>query len=319
MEITITDAHTLNPGDLSWKWLEQYGVVNIYERTKPQIAEYIKICQKSEVIIINKSGIVLGDELFSHLPHLKLIMVAATGFNIIDIKAANANNIVVTNVPGYGTDSVAQHTIALLLELANGVGANSQSVANGDWQNATDWCYTKKPIIELANKTLGIIGFGNIGQKVGAIANALGMNILYNSNSDKNSQIGKFVSLNYLIENSDFISLNCPANESTLKMINESFLQKMKKTAYLINTSRGQLIDEKTLANALITNKIAGAGLDVLSQEPPPPENPLLNIQNCIITPHNAWISLEARQRIMNILEQNLKGYISSKLINTVN
>jgi glycerate dehydrogenase len=319
MQITLTDAYTLNPGDLSWSFLEKYGKVNIYERTVPDINLYIERCKKAEVIIINKSGLVLGDEIFSQLPHLKLIIVAATGYNIIDVASAKRHNITVCNVPGYGTDSVAQHTIALLLELANSVGIHSQSVKNGNWSKADDWCYTLSPIIELANKTIGIIGFGNIGQKVGQIANALGMKVIYSSNSDRNSSFAKWVEINTLIKSSDFISLHCPSNEKTTKMVNADFLQKMKKSAYLINTSRGQLIDEQALSNALNNEIMAGAALDVLSQEPPNENNPLLSAKNCIITPHNAWISFEARQRIMNILEENLKAYLSGIPINVVN
>jgi glycerate dehydrogenase len=319
MQITLTDAYTLNPGDLSWSFLENYGSVNIYERTAPDVNLYIERCKNSEVIIINKSGLILGEEIFSQLPHLKLIMVAATGYNIIDTVAARKYNITVCNVPGYGTDSVAQHTIALLLEIANKVGVHSQAVSNGDWVSSIDWCFTKSPIIELAGKSLGIIGFGEIGQKVAQIAKALGMNILYNSNSKKGKDLGEFVDLNYLAKNSDFISLHCPANEKTMKMVNADFINKMKKSAYLLNTSRGQLIDEQALANALNENQIAGAALDVLSQEPPKYDNPLLSAKNCLITPHNAWISFEARQRIMNILEKNLKAYLSGNPINVVN
>jgi glycerate dehydrogenase len=319
MIITITDGHTLNPGDLSWNWLEKYGKTTIFDRTAPSIDNYVERCQHSEVIIINKSGIVLNDDLFKQLPHLKLIMVTATGYNIIDVIAARRHNIAVCNVPGYGTASVAQHTIALLLELANRVGAHSQAVSDGEWAQSIDWCFTKSHIIELSNKTLGIIGFGEIGQKVAEIAKALGMNILYNSNSPKNNEIGKFVELEFLVKNSDFISLHCPANEKTMKMVNANFLKTMKKTAFLLNTSRGQLIDEQALANALNNLDIAGAALDVLSQEPPKANNPLLSAKNCIITPHNAWISLEARQRIMNILEKNLKTYLSGNPINIVN
>ena len=319
MQITITDSNTLNPGDLSYAFLDKFGKVNIYNRTAPEIDLYVERCKDSEVIIINKSGLVLGDELFGQLPHLKLIMVAATGYNIIDTNAAKARNITVCNVPGYGTDSVAQHTIALLLELANRVGAHSEAVANGDWANAKDWCFTVSPIIELAGKTLGIIGMGNIGKKVAEIAKALGMNILYTSNSDKNLSFAKYSALENLIKTSDFISLHCPANERTMKFINEDFLQNMKKTAFLINTSRGQLIDEQALSKALNQDQIAGAALDVLTQEPPQASNPLLTAKNCIITPHNAWISFEARQRIMHILEENLKAFLAGNPINVVN
>jgi glycerate dehydrogenase len=319
MQITITDAHTLNPGDLSWSFLDKYGKVNIYERTAPEIDLYVERCKDSEVIIINKSGLVLSDGFFCQLPHLKLIMVSATGYNIIDTVAAKARNITVCNVPGYGTDSVAQHTISLILELANHVGAHSQSVKKGNWQTAKDWCFTVSPIIELAGKTLGIIGMGNIGNKVANIGKALGMNVIYTSNSDKNLNFATFSSLENLIKTSDFISLHCPASEKTTKMVNKDFLGKMKKSAFLINTSRGQLIDEQALADALNNETIAGAALDVLSQEPPKADNTLLSARNCIITPHNAWISFEARQRIMQILEENLKAFFAGKPINIVN
>lgn len=319
MKITIIDGHTLNPGDLSWQNLEKYGELTIYDRTEPNISTYIERCKNAEVIIINKSGLVIGEEISSQLPQLKLIMVSATGYNIIDTVAAKKLGILVANVPGYGTDSVAQHTIALILEISNRVGANSQAVEKGGWVTAKDWCFTEKPVFELAGKTLGIIGFGNIGQKVAEIAKALGMNILYHSNSEKKSNIGKYSDLETLIKTSDFISLHCPANEKTMKMVNADFLKKMKKSAYLINTSRGQLIDEQALADALNSNKIAGAALDVLSQEPPKSDNPLLSAKNCIITPHNAWISFEARQRIMRILEENLIAFLNGSLINTVN
>lgn len=319
MQITITDSYTLNPGDLSWAWLENYGKVNLFERTALEINLYVERCKDAEVIIINKSGMVLGEELFSQLPHLKLIMVTATGYNIIDIEAAKKRNILVTNVPGYGTDSVAQHTLALLLELANSVGTHAKAVEKGDWVTAQDWCFTISPIIELAGKTIGIIGMGNIGKKVAEIAKALGMNILYTSNSDKNLDFTQFSDLENLVKTADFISMHCPANEKTIKMVNADFLKKMKKSAFIINTSRGQLIDEQALATALNENLIAGAALDVLSQEPPKADNPLLKAKNCIITPHNAWISFEARQRIMAILEENLKAYLAGNPINQVN
>jgi glycerate dehydrogenase len=319
LNIVITDAHTLNPGDLSWDWLNKYGSVTIIDRTPPQIEQYILSCKDAEVIIINKSGLVLGEEIFKQLPQLKLIMVSATGYNIIDVVAAKEAGIIVTNVPGYGTDSVAQHTMALILEMANRVGVHAKSVENGNWSTAPDWCYTLSPIIELAGKTLGIIGFGNIGQKVAHIAKALGMNILYHSNSDKNIGFATYSTLENLLENADFISLHCPANQETMKMVNTDFLKKMKKSAYLINTSRGQLIDEQALADALDNEIISGAALDVLTQEPPAPDNPLISAKNCLITPHNAWISFEARQRIMGILEDNLKAFLAKKPQNVVN
>jgi glycerate dehydrogenase len=319
MQIVILDGYTLNPGDLSWKKFDQFGEITIFERTELKIETYIERCENAEVIIINKAGLVIGDEILEQLPNLKLILVSATGYNIIDTISARKHNVTVCNVPGYGTNSVAQHTISLLLEITNRVGAHANSVANGSWPIAKDWCYTVSPIIELAGKTLGIIGMGNIGKKVAEIAKALGMYVIYHSNTDINVNFAQHSDLENLLTSSDFISLHCPANDKTMKMVNADFLKKMKNSAFLINTSRGQLIDEKALANALNENIITGAALDVLSQEPPKADNPLLTAHNCLITPHNAWISFEARQRIMNILEENLKAYLSGKPINVVN
>jgi glycerate dehydrogenase len=319
MNIVITDGFTLNPGDLSWDFLNKYGSISLFDRTAPDLDLYVDRCKNADVIIVNKAGLIFNEELFAKLPKLKFILVAATGHNIIDSKAARNRNILVANVPGYGTASVAQHTIALILEIANRVGANSLSVDNGGWVKAVDWCYSTHSIVELAGKTLGIIGFGDIGEKVGKIANALGMSVLYYSRKDRKSQFGIYSNVDTILKKSDFISLHCPANENTMQMVNKDFLQKMKKSCYLINTSRGQLIDEKALAEALNSEIIAGAALDVLGQEPPNANNPLLKAKNCIITPHNAWISFEARQRIMAILEENLKAFLSDKPINVVN
>jgi glycerate dehydrogenase len=319
MHIVITDGQTLNPGDLSWSWLSTYGTYQVYNRTQPEPEQYLERCQKANVLIINKSGLVLGAELFVKLPNLKLILVAATGYNIIDTHAARQHNIAVCNVPSYGTNTVAQHTWALILELANRVGEHGRSVSQGAWLNATDWCYTIAPITELAGKTLGIIGFGNIGQKVAQIGSAFGMEVLFCSSSSKKNDLGSQISLDLLLQKSDIVSLHCPANNQTTQMVNSSFLSKMKTSAYLINTSRGQLICEADLANALNTSTIAAAALDVLSAEPPQPHNPLLSAANCLITPHNAWIAIEARQRIMETLEQNLKNFLNNTPQNVVN
>lgn len=319
MHITVIDAHTLNPGDLSWAWLEKFGRFDIFERTAADINAYAERCQQSDCIIINKSGLVLGEALFSKLPQLKLILVSATGYNIIDVVAARKHGITVCNVPGYGTDSVAQHTWALILELSNRVGAHAQAVANGTWLQVPDWCFTLHPLMELAGKTLGIVGFGNIGQKVAEIGQAFGMRVLYTANSPKKFEKAQHVALDELLAQADIVSLHCPANSQTMGMVNEQFLKKMKNTALLINTSRGQLIHEADLAQALDNQHIAGAALDVLSQEPPDAQNPLLKAKNCLITPHIAWISLEARQRIMQILEQNLQAYVLGQPIHVVN
>ncbi len=320
MNIVIVDGFALNPGDLSYHFLEKHGNVTYFDRTPPKLEVYLERLQDANVLIINKSGLVLGEDLFAQLPRLKLILVTATGYNIIDTKAARKYHILVCNVPGYGTNSVAQHTFALLLELTNRVGAHADTVANGKWPTSLDWCYTVSPIMELANKTIGIIGFGNIGQQVGKIAKAFNMRVLYSGNSPKaDMEHAEFVKMETLLNQADFVSLHCPANEKTVQMVNVDFLTKMKKSAYLINTSRGQLVDEQALANALNNDEIAGAALDVLSIEPPKYDNPLLFAKNCLITPHNAWISIEARHRIMEITLKNLEAFLSGNPINLVN
>jgi glycerate dehydrogenase len=250
---------------------------------------------------------------------LKLISVLATGYNVVDTKAATEKGITVCNVPAYGTASVAQHSFALLLELTNRVGQHALSVAGGDWQKSPDWCYSLTPITELAGKTLGIIGFGHIGQQVAHIATALGMQVIYHSLHNKTTTLGKYVDMQTLFANSDAVTLHCPLTASNHEFVNKNLLRLMKTSAFLINTARGQLIQEQDLADALNNGQIAGAALDVLSAEPPQEANPLLFARNCIITPHIAWMSREARMRIMNVTRDNITAFLQGNPINQVN
>lgn len=315
MKIVVTDGYTLNPGDLSWQSISPFGELTVYDRSPENTL--VKRCGEADIILSNKT--VFSKETIDQLHKTKLISVLAAGYNVIDVKAAREKGITVCNVPNYGTATVAQHTIALLLELTNHVGVHAESVSSGQWVIAKDWCYGKTTIIELAGKTLGIVGFGNIGQQVAKIANALGMKIIYYSAHKKNTTIAEYVDLKTLFEQSDFISLHCPLKSDNHYFVNKEMLQLMKSSAFLINTARGQLIDEQDLADALNNNSIAGAALDVLSTEPPNANNPLLSAKNCIITPHNAWMSKEARQRILNITAKNLEAFLLGNPINVVN
>jgi len=314
-KLIITDGYTLNPGDLSWQPLQEYGDLVIHDRTAA--AEVVTRCRQASVIITNKTPVTR--ETIEAAKHLKVIAVTATGYNIVDIAAAAERNIPVCNVPGYGTNSVAQHTFALLLELTNHVGMNAATVSRGDWSRSKDFSYSVRPIVEISGKTLGIVGFGRIGQKVGEIAHAFGMNVVYQSNHAVPSAYARAVSLNELFAVSDFISLHCPLKADNQEFVNASLLSKMKSGACLINTARGQLIHERDLAEALKNHRIGGAALDVLSVEPPPADHPLTSIPNCLITPHNAWMSFEARQRIMNITIANVRQALQGNAVNVVN
>jgi len=316
MNIVVTDAFTLNPGDLNWSGIKNHGSLTIFDRTTSDKL-LIERCENAEVIITNKNT--FNKEILSELPNLKLIAVAATGYNIIDTKYARERGIAVCNVPDYGTDSVAQHTFALILEISNQVGLHNESVHNDEWINAIDWCYIKKPISELSGKTLGIIGYGKIGQKTAEIGKAFGMKIKYHNSKPIIGNENDYLPLIDLLNVSDFISLHCPAKPESIGMVNLGFLKLMKNNAYLINTSRGQLINENDLAFALNENIIAGAALDVLLTEPPAKNNPLLKAKNCIITPHNAWQAKEARERIMLQLEKNISSFLHGNPINIVN
>ena len=313
-KIVVTDGYTLNPGDLSWKQIEALGELTVYERTKPN--EIIERCKDAAIVLTNK--VPFSEATLAQLPNLKMIGVTATGYNIIDVQAAAQKGIVVSNVPAYGTASVAQHTIALLLELTNQVGKHAASVAAGGWVKSPDFSYQLSPVTELAGKTLGIVGWGNIGQQTARIAQALGMELLYHNPSKKENAFAPWASLPDLFAKSDFISLHCPLKPENTGFVNNELIGVMKPSACIINTSRGPLINEQHLADALNSNRIAGAALDVLSTEPPPPDNPLLTAKNCIITPHNAWISKEARQRVMDVTIENVAGFLKGEPVNKV-
>ena len=314
IKIVVTDGYTLNPGDLSWEQIESLGELTVYDRTKP--SAIVERCRDANIVLTNK--VPFNESVLSQLPQLKMIGVTATGYNIIDMQTAAKNNIVVCNVPAYGTASVAQHTIALLLELTNQVGRHAASVAAGDWVKAPDFSYQLAPITELAGKTLGIVGWGNIGQQTARIAQALGMEIVYYNPSKKEKAFATWLPLQELFAKADVVSLHCPLKPDNKEFVNNDLIAVMKRSACIINTSRGQLINEQHLADALNTGRIAGAALDVLSVEPPSSRNPLLSAKNCIITPHNAWISKEARQRVMATTVENIRAFLRGEPVHVV-
>jgi glycerate dehydrogenase len=314
VKIIVTDGYTLNPGDLSWHDIEAFGEVIRYDRTPEELLA--ERCAHADIILTNK--VRLSEKLIGEIPDLKLICVTATGYNIVDVETARKRNITVCNVPDYGTASVAQHTFALLLELTNRVGTNSTSVKDGAWENSNDFCYTRGSLTELSGKTFGVIGLGKIGERVATLAKAFGMLVVYHNRTRKESDVAQYVELKTLLAMSDVISLHCPLTKENNQFINRDLLAYLKPTAWLINTSRGQLIHEQNLADALESGTLAGAALDVLAVEPPTGTNPLLRAKNCLITPHTAWMSREARQRIMTITAQNIESFLKGNPINVV-
>ena len=314
MQIVITDGYELNPGDLDWESVSKLGDIKYYDSTPT-----VKIrerCIDADIIVTNKTQI--DGSLIQASQKLKLITVAATGYNNVDVQAAKKANVLVCNVPEYGTFSVAQHTFALLLELVNHVGLHAASVQKGEWEKSGRWSYSIKPLTELKDKIFGIVGLGKIGMRVGEIAKAFGMKIIYANRSTKSSDMGQQVSIQQLFEMSDVISLHCPLTKENGGFVNKEYLSKMKPTALLINTSRGQLINEHDLAEALQKKTLSAAALDVLSVEPPPPGHPLIGLSNCIITPHNAWSSFEARARVMEVTHHNILRFLEGKPQNIV-
>lgn len=310
--ITVTDGFTLNPGDLSWHRIGSLGNLQYFDRTQEE--EMVSRCSNATIIITNKTPV--SGEVIQRCEKLKLIAVSATGYNIIDVKTAAKRGVEVCNVPGYGTDSVAQHTFALLLELANHVGQNADSVRRGEWSLSKDFCYTKAPLMELAGKTLGVVGYGQIGRKVAEIAKAFSMNVIYSRSSGSGDPNARTVE--QLFAESDVVTLHCPLTPGNEGFVSLELLKTMKRNAFLINTARGQLIREADLAQALREGVLRGAGLDVLSKEPPLPTNPLINAPNCIITPHNAWFSIEARRRIMSETFLNIQSFLEGNPRNLV-
>ena len=315
MNIVILDGYTLNPGDLSWEGLKELGSLTVYDRTSPD--ELVLRCSEADVILTNKAPISRSD--LEQLPNLKYIGILATGFNIVDIQAAKERGIPVCNAPGYSRDSVAQLVLSFMLHFASSVNTHDQRVHCGDWVNSPDFSFTCAPLFELSGKTLGIIGLGDIGKSVAKLALAFGMKVLGHSRTPKNIDGIRDVSLNELLEDSDFITLHCPLTDDTKNLIDAKALELMKNSAYLINTSRGPTIHEQDLADALNGDKIAGAGLDVLSSEPPASDHPLLSAKNCVITPHIAWATFEARQRLMAITVDNLRSFMAGSVKNVAN
>ena len=319
MKIVVLDGYTLNSGDLSWKGLEKFGDLTVLDRTNNDPAKVIEAIGDAEIIFTNKT--IITRDVLENAPNVKYIGVLATGYNIVDIAGANELGITVTNVPAYSTDAVAQFTFALILELTNQVGMHSRAVQDGEWVNSIDFSFTKTPLIELNGKTLGIIGFGRIGQAVAKIAQAFGLKVMVYSNKkypELESEIFKNVDLNMLLSESDIISLHCPLTERTEGLINKESIKKMKDGVMIINTSRGSLIVEEDLKNALNSGKISGAGVDVVSAEPIKASNPLLKAKNCIITPHIAWAPKEARTRLMDIAISNLDAFLKEDPINVI-
>lgn len=315
MKIVVLDGYTLNSGDLDWSELRALGPCEVFDRTPS--GELSARAQAAEIILTNKT--VLTAAHIASLRALQYIGVLATGTNVVDLAAARARNIPVTNVPAYGTHSVAQATFALLLELTNQVGHHAQTVRAGRWTKNPDWCYWDAPLIELHGTTMGIVGYGRIGRAVATLARAFGMNVLVHSRSPVADSSVANISLDELFARADVVTLHCPLTPETRHLVNDRMLALMKPTAFLINTSRGPLVDEAALASALTNGTIAGAALDVLSVEPPPAENPLLGARNCIITPHHAWGTRAARARLLKAAVENVKAFLAGKPQNVVN
>ncbi|MBD0367498.1 MAG: D-2-hydroxyacid dehydrogenase [Flavisolibacter sp.] len=318
MKIVVLDGYTLNPGDLSWDGLKQFGDVTIYDRTPAD--KVVERADGAEIVFTNKTPV--GEDALNQLPDLKFIGVLATGFNIVNTDVAKQRGVLVANVPGYGTTSVVQMTFALLLELCLHVQRHSDVVMEGKWARSADWCFWDYPLVELAGKTIGIIGFGRIGRQVGDVATAFGMNIIGNSRtqSDQSHRNNfRWADVPQLLEESDVVSIHCPLFPETKGLINKESLQRMKKSAFLLNTSRGPIIVDEDLADALNNEVIACAGIDVLSVEPPSKENTLFKSKNCIITPHIAWATKEARERLMKTTVHNLAAFLNGNPVNVVN
>jgi len=317
MKIVVLDGYALNPGDLSWDLIQKFGTLEIYDRSTP--GEVVERIKDAEIILTNKA--IVSKDAIGAGTGLKYIGVMATGFNNVDTKAARARAIPVSNIPSYSTPSVAQLSFAFMMAFANKLPAFTQSVSAGGWVKSPDFSYLVEPVIELKDKTLGIVGLGRIGQSLAKIALAFDMKVIA---SHKHPQRDKmegvwFVDETELFEQSDFVSLHCPLNEQNKEFVNFKLLSRMKPTAYLINTSRGGLINEKDLADALNNAMLAGAGLDVLSKEPPSVDNPLLSAKNCLITPHIGWASKESRLRLMGILEKNISTFLTGAPQNIIN
>ena len=317
MKIVILDGYTENPGDLSWEGFEKQGELTVYDRTPAE--KIVERIGDAQAVITNKTPI--SKETLDACGNVKYIGVLATGYNVVDTEAAKAKGIVVTNIPTYGTDAVGQFAIALLLEICHHVGHHDKAVKEGRWEKNLDWCFWDYPLIELSGKTMGIIGFGRIGQVTGGIAKAMGMKVIAVDEypNDAGKAIAEYVSLDDLLARSDVISLHCPLFPSTQGIINKNSIAKMKDGVIILNNSRGPLIVEQDLADALNAGKVFAAGVDVVSAEPIKGDNPLLKAKNCIITPHISWAPKESRQRLMDIALDNLKAFTGGNPVNVVN
>lgn len=317
MKIVILDGYTENPGDLSWDGFARLGTLTLYDRTVESAV--VSRIGDAEIVYTNKTPITA--KTLAACPNLRYIGLLATGYNVVDVTAAKAHGITVTNIPSYGTAAVAQFAIAMLLEICHHVAHHSDAVHAGRWTANPDWCFWDYPLIELDGKTMGIIGFGRIGQATGKIARALGMRVLaYDSHpNDAGRAIGEYVPLDDLLRASDVISLHCPLFPETQGIIHAGNIEKMKDGVILLNNSRGQLVVERDLANALNSGKVYAAGLDVVSTEPIQPDNPLLAAKNCFLTPHISWAPKESRQRLMDIAVENLRAFLAGSPVNVVN
>lgn len=317
VKIVVLDGYTLNPGDLSWDRLKALGDVVVYDRTPKE--EIVKRIGDAQAVYINKTS--LNADILEQCPSIRFVGVLATGYNVVDCDAARKLGITVTNVPAYGTDAVSQFAIAMLLEICHHVAHHSQAVHEGRWSSQPDFCFWDTPLIELAGKTMGVIGFGRIGQATGKLARALGMGVIaYDAHPcPSGAAYARYVELETLLRESDVIALHCPLFRETQGIINRDTIALMKDGVILLNNSRGQLVVEEDLADALNSGKVYAAALDVVSTEPILPDNPLLKAKNCIITPHISWASKESRQRLMNCAIDNLENYLKGESTNVVN
>lgn len=314
MTIVVLDGYALNPGDNPWVRLEELGEIRVYDRSTP--AEVRERAAEADILLTNKTP--LPQDVIHSAPHLKLISVLATGYNIVDISAARQRGVVVSNVPDYGTNTVAQFVIGLLLELCHRIGDHSNEVRAGAWTSSKDWTFWNYPQLELYSKTMGIVGFGRIGRRVAALAECFGMRVIYNARTPRPDSPEQYRTLQQLFAEADVVSLHCALTSENTGFVNRTFLDTMKPSAFLINTARGALINEDDLSAALNSGKIAGAALDVLCSEPPSKDNPLLAARNCIITPHMAWAALEARKRIMKTTTDNVIAFLAGTPVNVV-
>jgi len=313
MKLTILDGHAVNPGDLPWDDFKEYAELTVFERSPQEL-----VAQRigdSDAVFLNK--IKITEDILAQCPKLKYIGVLATGYNVVDLEAAKKHNVIVTNIPSYSTDSVAQHVFAFILHFTNHIAIHNQSVQKGDWVKCPDFCYWNKPLMELTGKTLGVFGYGSIGKKVTQIARAFGMKVICTTRTPK-ADMPEAVSFEELLSQSDFITLHAPLTDKTQNLINKESLKLIKPSAYLINTARGGFVVEKDLAQALNNNQLAGYAADVVVEEPMAADSPLLGAKNCVITPHVAWAPLETRSRLQKIALENLKAWLNNSPINVV-